>query len=69
MGCTATADTTVGSTCAITTTADTLVPGAITAGKRAIWQLGDLQVYDGGAAWSCGRLRRDAIRGSGIFVP
>ena len=69
MPCTTTADTTVGSTCAITTTADTLVPGAITAGKRAIWQLGDIQVYDGGAAGVAGASDATLFEGQGIFVP
>ena len=64
MPCTTTADMTVGSTCAITTTANALVPGAMTAGERAIWQLGT----SGLRRWrhlSCRRLRRVALRGSG----
>jgi hypothetical protein len=39
----------VGATCDLTTTADTLVPGAIKEGKRAVWQLDQVRVYDGGA--------------------
>jgi WD40-like Beta Propeller Repeat len=46
--CTGTADTTVGSTCAITTSVNTLVPGAVLERYRAIWQLGQIQVQDGG---------------------
>jgi dipeptidyl aminopeptidase/acylaminoacyl peptidase len=37
------------SLCSVTTSANTLVPGAVVEGKRAIWQLGQVQVYDGGA--------------------
>jgi hypothetical protein len=46
--CQATPDTTVGSTCAVTTTADAVVPGAVTEGDRAIWELGQVNVFDGG---------------------
>jgi Tol biopolymer transport system component len=37
------------SVCTVTTSANTLVPGAVVEGKRAIWQLGRIEVYDGGA--------------------
>ena len=37
--CGATADTTVGSTCATTTSADAVVPGAVKESKRAVWSL------------------------------
>lgn len=47
--CTATADILVGSTCSATTSADTLMPGIALEGKRAVWELGQLRVYDGGA--------------------
>jgi hypothetical protein len=45
--CATTADGTLGSTCFVVTTADTLMPGAITAGVRTIWALGQIGVYDG----------------------
>jgi hypothetical protein len=46
--CSATPDSNVGSTCSTTTTADSLVPGAIREGERAIWQIGQVAVFDGG---------------------
>jgi hypothetical protein len=46
--CTGTADTTIGGHCAVVTTADAVLPGAIPEGARAIWELGKVQVYDGG---------------------
>jgi Tol biopolymer transport system component len=58
--CAATADTTVGSTCAFQTTVEALVPGALTEGKRAIWQLQQIEVRDGAG----GLFMRQ-----GIFVP
>ena len=38
-----------GSTCSVRTTANTLVPGAVQEGKRTIWALGQVKLYDGGA--------------------
>jgi hypothetical protein len=49
VGCTATSDSAIGSSCTLTTTADAVAPGAVREGKRANWELGQVQVYDGGA--------------------
>ena len=50
--CAATADTAVGASCGASTTADTLIPGAVAGGKRAIWELDRVKVLDGGpTAW------------------
>jgi hypothetical protein len=50
VSCAATpADTTTGSTCMATTTADAVMPGLVREGMRAVWGLGEVQVYDGGA--------------------
>ena len=38
----------LGSACEVDTTADALVPGTIKEGKRAIWELGQVEVLDGG---------------------
>jgi hypothetical protein len=45
--CTATADTSVGSTCALATTVDTLVPNAVKEGRRAVWELASFDLNDG----------------------
>jgi dipeptidyl aminopeptidase/acylaminoacyl peptidase len=39
----------IGSSCSTATTADAVVPGITPEKTRAVWQLGPLQVYDGGA--------------------
>jgi TolB protein len=44
--CTATSDTTVGSSCAVNTDLNTIVPGAVVPGKRASWVLLDASIYD-----------------------
>ena len=69
VGCTATADVTIGSTCAIATSANAIVPGAATAGGRAIWQLGDLRLYDGGSTSTAGAADASLFEHQGVFVP
>ena len=47
--CTVTADTTIGSACSVNTSPNAIAPGAIKGGRRAIWALDQVRVYDGGA--------------------
>ena len=67
--CTATADTTVGASCATSTTADALVPGLVVEGARAIWQLGAIEVLDGGADDIAATTPNTPFMRQGIFVP
>ncbi len=68
--CAATSDTTVGSTCSIATTADALVPGMVTEGKRAIWQVGQVQVTDGGEDGIAATAADNTLFAKqGLFVP
>ena len=67
--CTPTASTTVGSTCAVTTTVNSLVPSALTAGNRAVWGLGPVKVNDGGPDGLAGTLPNTLFADQGIFVP
>jgi glucose/arabinose dehydrogenase len=60
VSCTATADTSVGSACAVNTSADAITPGMIGEGDRAIWQAGQVQVLDGSGA---------PFARQGVFVP
>jgi hypothetical protein len=46
--CTTTGSTTIGSTCSVSTSANSLVPGTIVSGARAIWALGQVVVKDPG---------------------
>jgi hypothetical protein len=67
--CAATSDATVGSTCSVSTSANAVVPNSVVAGQRAIWQLGAVQVYDGGASGVAGAPDATLFMDQGIFVP
>ena len=67
--CTATGDTTVGSTCAVTTSFDAVTPGAAQERKRSIWQLGAVEVLDGGPDGVAATTPNTTFARQGIFVP
>jgi WD40 repeat protein len=60
VGCTPTAATNIGSTCATTTTAQAVLPGSLTGGNRAVWELRGFDVYDADGA---------RFLTQGLFVP
>jgi WD40-like Beta Propeller Repeat len=68
--CAATADDTVGSTCNMTTTMNALVIGMVQESRRMNVELGQVQVYDGGAD-GLGRTTSDntLFLTQGIFIP
>jgi hypothetical protein len=59
-GCAATAATQVGGTCDVVTTIDSVLPGAVREGDRAIWQLGRVEVLDPDGA---------TFLRQGVFIP
>jgi len=67
--CTATPETTRGSTCSISTTMDALVPGAVPEGKRSIWALGQVQLFDGGPDGVAATAGNSLFAVQGVFVP
>jgi hypothetical protein len=67
--CTATASTSIGSTCGFTTTANTVVPGAVKDGKRAVVEIGQLQVIDGGTDGVVATTPNTLFEVQGIFIP
>jgi glucose/arabinose dehydrogenase len=69
VACTATASTSVGSTCAISTSADAVAPGAVREGERAIWALQKVQVFDGGADGVASTAPNTLFAVQGLFVP
>jgi PKD repeat protein len=58
-----------GSTCAVATTANAVVPGSVTGGARAIWGLGQVEVHDGGADGLVSTSPNSVFAVQGIFVP
>jgi hypothetical protein len=70
--CATTASTTIGSTCSINTSVDTLLgASAIIDGKRAIWQLnGDVKLFDGGSDGVASTVAGNTLFAvGGLFVP
>jgi Tol biopolymer transport system component len=67
--CAATADPLVGATCSASTSMDAIVPGAVKEGKRAVWQVGQVQVYDGGADGAVTTSPNTLFARQGVFVP
>jgi hypothetical protein len=69
IACGSTADA-AGGRCAVTTTADAVVPGVVPEGSRAIWQLGPVEVYDGGADGVATTTGDNSLfADQGLFVP
>jgi hypothetical protein len=68
--CAATGDTTIGSTCSVDTTADAVIgAGAITEGKRTIWQMGQVRVNDGGSDGLASTTPNGLYLVQGVAVP
>ena len=68
--CTPTADPSTGSTCAVTTTIDAVIPGAVDEGERAVWGAQQLQVFDAGPdAEVASTDDNELFAVQGVFVP
>lgn len=60
----------VGSTCSLSTTVNALVPGLAKEGRRTIWQLGQITVWDAGPDSNVNTPAGDAVfLRQGIYVP
>ena len=67
--CTATTDTSIGSDCGISATANSLLPGAVTAGDRSIWELGKVTINDGGPDGVASTQPNTLFATQGVFAP
>ena len=67
--CTSTEAANTGGTCAIATTLDTIVAGTIKEGKRAVWELGQVKLFDGGPDEVAGTSGNTLFAVQGVFVP
>ena len=55
--------------CSLNTTADALTPGTVTEDKRAIWEMKEVTVLDGGADGDAETAGNTTFLQQGIFVP
>jgi hypothetical protein len=67
--CTGTASATIGSSCTSVTTADALVPGMVREGNRGLWELGQVEVHDGGADGDLDTADNTVFARQGLFIP
>jgi hypothetical protein len=67
--CVGTSSTSVGSTCSLATTFNAIQPGAIVEEKRAIWQIGPVDVFDGGADGLASTTPNTLFETQGLFAP
>jgi hypothetical protein len=69
MPCAVTADAGVGATCGLDTTLDAIVAGAAREGSRAVWELRQAQVTDGGSDGDVNTAPNTVFARQGLFVP
>lgn len=67
--CTATAAGNIGSSCSITTTANSIAPGAAVTGSRAIWEVQAVKVFDGGPDGVASTPDNTLFADQAVFVP
>ena len=60
---------TVGSTCSVVTTVNAIAPGAVVNGARAIWEVQNVQVFDGGADGVASTAGNTLFADQAVFVP
>jgi len=67
--CAPTADTSTGGLCGLDTSADAVLPGVAREKQRAMWQLGQIRVYDGGDDGAAVTDGNTLFAVQGLFVP
>ena len=58
-----------GSVCSASTTLDAVLPGVVRERARAIWELGPVEVLDGGPDGDAGTPDNSPFMRQGVFVP
>ena len=69
VNCVGTVSTTIGSTCAASSTFDAILPGSAPENKRAVWEIGQVVVNDGGADGLVSTGPNTVFERQGVFVP
>jgi hypothetical protein len=76
--CAPTAGTQSGATCTVTTTVDSVIPGAVKERDRSIWQMGRIELrdagpngtgYGSGCPTTCGDGDEAVFMRQGVFIP
>jgi hypothetical protein len=68
--CTPNPDDLEGSACVLSTTVDALIPSAISEGKRSVWRVTDVRVFDGGADGDGDTTADNTLFATqGLFIP
>ena len=67
--CSATASTSIGGSCSVSSTFNAIVPGAVVEGVRAVWELGQVEVRDGGSDGLAATGPNGVFARQGLFVP
>jgi hypothetical protein len=68
--CAATSDPAVGGNCSLSSTFNAILPGSVVEGKRAIWELGEVDVFDAGADGEAATTGDNTLfERQGLFIP
>jgi hypothetical protein len=67
--CTPTPQASVGSTCSVSTSADAVTPGMVIERARAIWEVGQVTLDDGGPDGIAATPDNQPFAVQGVFVP
>jgi hypothetical protein len=67
--CEATIDPTIGSTCQVSTYVDAVTPGSVPESKRGNWEVGQVQVLDGGPDGQAATPGNTLFAVQGVFIP
>jgi hypothetical protein len=67
--CAETPDANTGAVCNLATTLDAVTPGLVSEGARAVWELGPVEVRDGGSDGDVDTAPNQVFARQGIFVP
>jgi hypothetical protein len=67
--CATTPDPATGSTCGVVTTLDAVVPGTVDEASRSVWEIGQIEVLDGGPDGDADTPDNSVFARQGLFVP
>jgi glucose/arabinose dehydrogenase/PKD repeat protein len=69
MPCTMTIDLAAGASCSLSTTLDAVLPGVVRERTRTIWELGQIEVTDGGPDGDAETADNSVFAREGLFIP